>query len=115
MEKVDAKKWSEIWSKHVYDYVFQMDYGKTVKVTVDYLFDDISELETLSCYPHGQRRAFAKNILRKYPEEGKYHCLTDADICNPFAQRLEKLFVKGIQAYWTLRPTDTILIITGLG
>ena len=115
MDKVESLNWSEIWSKFVYDYTFQMDYGKTVKVTVDYLFNDISELETLSCFPHGQRREFAKHVLRKYSEEGKYHCLSEADIFNPFARKLETLFAKGIQVYWRMRPTDTILIVTGLG
>ena len=113
MDAVDRFNRPIIWSKFVYDYSFEMDYGKTIKVTVDFLFDEVAELETLSGFPHQQRRRFAKHILQTYPVAEKYHSLVSSDILNPFAQRLEQLFPRGIQVYWTMRPTDTILIITG--
>ena len=103
-----------IWSKFTYDYTFEVDYGKTIKVAVDYLFDEISDLETLSCFPHAQRRQFAKHVLKQYQTAEKYTCLSALDIINPFAQRLKQLFPRGIQIYWTKRPTDTLIIITGL-
>ena len=101
-----------VWSKFIYDYSFTMDYGKKVKVTIDYQFDEISDLEIVSRYPHAQRRDFATRILRNYDCE-KFITLAKSDITNPFAKQLEKLFPLGIQVYWAVRPQDTALIITG--
>ena len=101
-----------VWSKFIYDYTFTMDYGKKVKVTIDHQFDEVSDLETVSCYPHAQRRAFATRILRNYDSE-KFSILAESDITNPFAKQIAKLFPLGIQVYWVVRPQDTALIITG--
>ena len=101
-----------IWSKFVYDYTFTMDYGKKVKVTVDYHFDEIGDLEIVSRYPHAQRREFAMRVLQNYEPE-KFVTLAKSDITNPFAKQLEQLFPLGIQVYWAVRPLDTALIITG--
>ena len=101
-----------IWSKFVYDYTFTMDYGKKVKVTIDYHFDEIGDLEIVSRYPHAQRRAFATRILQNYEAE-KFLTVDKSDITNPFARQLEKLFPRGIQVYWTVRPLDTALFVTG--
>ena len=105
---------STIWSKFTYDYTFEMDYGKSIKVAIDYLFDDVSELETLSCFPHAQRRKFARHVLEHYQTAEKYHQLSATDIINPFARRLDQLFESGMQIYWTRRPTDTLMIVTGI-
>ena len=101
-----------IWSKYVYDYTFTMDYGNKVKVTIDYHFDEIGDLEIVSKYPHAQRREFATRILRNYESE-KFITLAKSDIINPFAKQLEKLFPLGIQVYWADRPLDKTLFITG--
>ena len=101
-----------IWSKFVYDYSFTMDYGKKVKVTIDYHFDEVGDLEIVSRYPHAQRRDFATKILRNYEPE-KFLTVAKSDITNPFAKQLEKLFPLGIQVYWTTRPLDTALFVTG--
>ena len=69
-------------------------------------------VETISRFPHGQRRIFATNILQKYGPQ-KFHHLTEADICNPFARGLACLFNDNLQVYWMRRQTDTVLIITG--
>ena len=66
----------------------------------------------MSRYPHAQRREFAKRILRNYESE-KFVTVAKSDITNPFAKQLEKLFPRGIQVYWTVRPRDTALFITG--
>ena len=101
-----------VWSKFIYDYTFTMDYGKKVKVTIDYQFDEVSDLEIVSRYPHAQRREFATRILRTYEPE-KFVPLAKSDITNPFAKQLETLFPLGIEVYWAVRPQDTALIITG--
>ena len=116
MESKNARKskiiGKVIWSKFIYDYTFTMDYGKKVKVTVDYHFDEIGDLEIVSRYPHAQRREFATRILQNYEPE-KFVTVAKSDITNPFAKQLEKLFPLGIQVYWAVRPLDTALIITG--
>ena len=75
----------------IYDFTFSLNYSWPVKVTVDYEFDSVDGVETISRFPHGQRRIFATNILQKYGPQ-KFHHLTDADICNPFARGLARLF-----------------------
>ena len=96
----------------IYDFTFSLNYNWPVKVTVDYEFDSVDGVETISRFPHGQRRVFATNILQKYSPQ-KFHHLTDADICNPFARGLARLFNDNLQVYWMRRQTDTVLIITG--
>ena len=97
----------------IYEYKFTKDFGWTVKVTIDYQFKDLTDLETISRFPHGQRRKFARHLLEKYSAE-TFHPLANADIFNPFATRLAQLFNNELQVYWMRRPTDTVLIITGL-
>ena len=104
---------NKIWDDFIYDYQFALDFGWKVKVTIDYQFKDLSDLETISRFPHGQRRKFARHILDKYSAE-TFHPLTSADIINPFAARVARLFNNELQVYWMRRPTDTALIITGL-
>ena len=103
---------NKIWEEFIYEYRFRLDFGWSVKVTIDFPFKDQADLETISQFPHGQRRKFARHILDKYAAES-FHPLTDADIFNPFGVRLAQLFNNELQVYWMRRPTDTVLIITG--
>ena len=103
---------SIVWEKFIYDFKFNTGLGWKVKVTIDFEFDDVVGLETISRFPHGQRRAFAQHVLDKYSAE-TFHLLAQSDIINPFAARLNRLFNHGMQAYWIRRPTDTVLILTG--
>ena len=112
MEEIDRYGRPVLWSKFVYDYTFEMDYGKQIKVVIDHPFDEISDLESISRFPHVQRRQFAKHILATYPTAEKYQCLETTDILNPFARKLTRIFAKGLQIYWTKRPRDILLIIT---
>ena len=111
--KTESKpKETVIWSRFVYDYKFNLDFGWKVKVNIDYMFKNVSDMEIISRFPHAQRRSFAKHCLDNF-EEGKYHQLAPTDIFNPFAKQLEKLFETGIDIYWVRRPTDTMLFVTG--
>ena len=101
-----------LWRKFVYDYDFKIGYGWPVKVCIDFTFDDVAGLETISNFPHKQRRSFAKHLLEKYEAE-EYHRLSPQDIKNPFARKLDDLFENAMQAYWTRGPTRTTLILTG--
>ena len=101
-----------LWQKFEYDYVFRIGLGWPVKVCVDKLFDDVSGLETISQFPHKQRRKFATYLLETYEAE-KYHRLSTKDLLNPFAVRLAELFDNAMQVYWTRGPKRTTLILTG--
>ena len=103
---------SKICEDFIYEYQFSQDLGWSVKVKIDFLFKEPADIETISRFPHGQRRTFARHLLEKYAAE-TFHPLTDADIINPFAARLARLFGNKTQVYWTRRPTDTVLLITG--
>ena len=96
----------------IYDYTFAMNYNWKVKVTVDYEFENVDGVETISRFPHAQRRIFASNLIQKYGPS-KFHQLAEADICNPFARELAKLFNDNMQVYWMRRQTDSVLILTG--
>ena len=96
----------------IYDYTFVMDYGRRVKVVIDYEFNDVDGVESISRFPHMQRRSFAVKLLQKYGQ-GKFHHLTDTDIDSPFARKLVRLFNGKVQVYWLQRPQDTVLILTG--
>ena len=102
----------ELWRKFVYDYEFKIGYGWPVRVCVDFTFDDVAGLETISNFPHQQRRSFAKHLLEKFEAE-EYHRLSRQDIKNPFARRLDELFDHAMQAYWSRGPQRTTLILTG--
>ena len=102
----------ELWRKFVYDYDFEIGYGWPVKVCIDFTFDDVAGLETISNFPHKQRRSFAKHLLGKFEAE-EYHRLSQQDLKNPFARKLDELFDHGMQAYWTRGHLRTTLILTG--
>ena len=102
-----------LWQKFEYDFEFRIGYGWTVKVCVDKIFDDVSGLETISQFPHTQRRKFATYLLENFEAE-KYHRLSQKDLLNPFAVRLADLFDNAMQVYWTRGPQRTTLILTGL-
>ena len=67
-----------------FEYKSKIVHGSTVKVTVDYRFENISDLESISQFPHAQRRTFAKYSLEKFWAE-RFHRLTEKDILDPFA------------------------------
>ena len=96
----------------IYEYTFTTGYNYPVKVTIDREFESVAELESISRFPHAQRRAFARLILERY-DAGSFHTLNDTDIVNPFARKLARLFSSQLQVYWTARPSDIALIITG--
>ena len=60
--------------------------------------------------PYGAQ--YTNSLIQKYAP-GVYHILTDADICNSFAQRLVDLFKTPLQIYWVRRQRDSVLIISG--
>ena len=97
----------------IYSYQFGLDFGWQVKVTVDYEFQSVNDLERISQFPHGQRRLFARKLIQKYAP-GVYHKLAEVDICNSFAESLVDLFQTPLEIYWVRRQRDSALIISGL-
>ena len=99
-----------------YEYNFDLNDSEII-VHVSYAFDTISELETISTYPHRERRDLAMSLMAKYPADS-YCKLTIEDITSPFAQRLQQLFQGNFKVYWTNRFTRagvTLVFLTGLG
>lgn len=72
----------------------------------------MSGLETISQFPHKQRRKFATYLLENFEAE-KYHRLSQKDLLNPFAVKLADLFDNAMQVYWSRGPQRTTLILTG--
>ena len=107
-----ARRGLERANGFIYDYTFTTGYNYPVKVTIDWGFESVADLESISRFPHAQRRAFANRLMERY-DAGSFHTLNDTDIINPFARKLARLFSSQLQVYWTPRPTDIALIITG--
>ena len=95
----------------IYEYVFESDGGDVV-AHVSYAFENISELETISCFPHQERREFALSLMAKY-EADKYHVIDPIDVACPFAVQLQKLFEGSLKVYWTRKFRATLLFFTG--
>ena len=95
----------------IYEYDFESE-GSEVIAHVSHAFDDISDLESISRFPHRERREFALNLMAKY-EANKYHALVPNDITCPFAVQLQELFQDSFMIYWTKKLRVTLLFYTG--
>ena len=100
-------------NQFIYEYVFELN-GHDIVAHVSYAFETIAELETISCFPHRERREFATNLMAKY-EANKYHIIDQSDITCPFAVQLQNMFDGPLQVYWTAKPLKqaTLLFFTG--
>ena len=94
-----------------YDYMFEFEHEK-ISVVIDHGFPDISAVEDISRFPHGQRRAFGCHILETY-ESDVFHSGALLTIRNPFVRQLGKLFGERFWFYLTRRHLDTLIFITG--
>ena len=94
-----------------YEYKFEFEF-ENISVVIDHDFPDITALEDLSRFPHGQRRSLGRHILEHFDLDTFYDgaLLT---IRNPFVRQLEKLFGGRFWFYSTRRHTDTLIFITG--
>ena len=99
-------------SQHfAYEYVFESG-GSEILAHVSYAFDEISELESISNFPHRERREFATAMMAKYAEN-HYQKLDPSDITCPFAERLNELFENELTIYWTRKFRVTMIFFTG--
>ena len=84
-----------------------------VFVKIVYNFLSVSDLETVSQFPHQQRHSLA-NMLIDSHDEGFFHKLPKISNLNQFGQKVVKLFQPGTACfYWTHRLTDITLIFSG--
>ena len=102
-----------------YEYVFDVENSDNADDTevithVSYAFDTIAELESISTFPHRERREFTMALINKY-DQNKYHQLDQSDITCPFAKRLQQLFQDKLHVYWTkrFRAAKTLVFLTG--
>ena len=95
----------------IYEYVFESD-GSDIIAHVSHAFDTISELETISGFPHRERREFALHLMAKYEAE-KYHTIDPTDVTCPFAVQLQTIFKDSFMVYWTKKFRVTLLFFTG--
>ena len=100
-----------------YEYNFDIEDSASEATTeviahVNYAFETIDELESISTFPHKERRAFAVELINKYGQNG-YHKLDNSDITCPFAERLQQLFNNELHVYWTKRFRATLVFLTG--
>ena len=95
-----------------YEYVFESN-GEEVITHVSYAFDEISDLESISRFPHRERREFAMNLMAKY-EADKYQTIDPSDVACPFAVQVQSLFDVPLMVYWTRKFRATLLFLTGL-
>ena len=95
----------------VYEYVFEAG-GSEILAHVSYAFYEISELESISTFPHRERREFATAMMAKYAEN-HYQKLEPSDITCAFAKRLNELFENELTVYWTRKFRVTMIFFTG--
>ena len=102
-----------------YEYVFDIENSEDnvdmeVITHVSYAFEAIDELESVSTFPHKDRRQFTTALISKYGPN-KYHQLDEIDITSPFAKRLQQLFNGKLHVYWTkrFRANKTLVFLTG--
>ena len=93
--------------QYTYQYVLDSD-GEEIIAHVSYAFDDISDLESISRFPHRERREFALSLMTKY-EADKYHTIDPNNIVCPFAVQLQILFEDSFMVYWTRKFRTTLL------
>ena len=94
-----------------YEYYFESE-GRDIICHVSYAFDEIADLETISVFPHQERRKLALALMAKYPAN-QYHDLDPSDIVCPFAVRLKELFSDTLKVFWTDKIQMTMLFYTG--
>ena len=75
-------------------------------------YSKFSDLESISRFPHRERREFALALMAKY-EANNYHALVPDDITCPFAVQLQELFQDSFMVYWTKKFRVTLLFYTG--
>ena len=80
---------------------------------VTHAFDEISDLESISRFPHRERREFALALMANY-EADKYHTIDPNDVTCLFAVQLKELFNDSFLVYWTKKFRVTLLFYTGL-
>ena len=97
--------------QYTYEYVFEKDTQEII-AHVSYAFGEISDLETISVFPHRERREFAIALMNKYCAD-QYHKLDATDIACPFAVQLNELFEGNLKVYWTSKFRVTMLFYTG--
>ena len=96
-----------------YRYSFTFSHNnEAVNVVVDYDFVDVSDLETISNFPHRQRRTMARYILDNLSSD-EFHNQATITTRNPFVHALVQLFNGQFCFYWTQRHSDTLIFITG--
>ena len=98
----------------MYEYNFDHNDSEII-VHVSHGFEGIAELETISTFPHKERREFALALMAKY-SENTYHKIDPIDITCPFAQRVRELFQNDLKLYWTNRRARvgaTLVFLTG--
>ena len=94
-----------------YEYTFDIA-DEPILVHISHGFDTIAELETISTFPHGERREFARTLLAKYGPN-TYHKLEPSDITCPFAEQLVQIFQNELKCYWSKRGGLTLMFLTG--
>ena len=102
---------TELDQMFTYEYSFDFD-GETVLVHVSHGFENIADLESISTFPHQQRRNFARELLAKYGPHF-YHQVETSDITCPFAIAVAQLFQNELKVYWAKRNGLTLLFLTG--
>ena len=96
--------------EHKYSYQFRSE-NTLVSVQVEYLFNDVVDLESISQFPHRHRRQLAHYMLST--PENTFHMGDTISITNPFVVALNRLFNGQYWYYWTTRHMDTLIYITG--
>ena len=97
--------------QYTYEYCFESE-GREIVCHVSHGFDEITDLESISVFPHRERRALALALMAKYPAD-HYHDLDSSDVVCPFAVQLKKLFQNNLKVFWTRKFRITMLFYTG--